>query len=55
MSFKTVKETAEIFNVCERTIFRMIERGELISNKIGYSVRISEEEIDRVMKESKQQ
>lgn len=45
---KTIKETADIFNVHWQTVRNMIKRGELKSVKIGNGVRISEEEIERV-------
>jgi len=47
---KTIKETAKYFNVSEMTIRRWIESGRLKAVKIVGSVRISEEEIERLKK-----
>lgn len=44
----SVKEAAEIFSVSKRTVFRWIKSGEIKAVKIGGSVRISEDEIDRL-------
>ena len=43
-----VKEAASIFSVSTRTIFRWIENGTLNAVKIGHTVLISEEEIERL-------
>ena len=47
---KTIKETAKIFNVSEMTVRRWIENGKLKSVKIVGSVRINEEEIEKLKK-----
>jgi len=47
---KTVNEVAKIFNVKPLTIRRWIESGRLKAVKIVGSVRISEEEIERLKK-----
>ena len=44
----SVKEAAEIFSVTKRTIFRWIEEGRIKSIMIGGTVRIPEEEIERL-------
>lgn len=44
----SVKEAAEIFSVTKRTIFRWIEDGIIKAVKIGGTVRIPEEEIERL-------
>ena len=47
---KTIKETAKYFNVSEMTISRWIKSGKLKAVKIVGTVRISEEEIERLKK-----
>lgn len=47
---KTIKEVAVIFNVKPLTVRRWIASGILKSVKIGGSVRISEEEIEKLKK-----
>lgn len=47
---KTIKETAKYFNVSEMTISRWIKCGKLKAVKIVGTVRISEEEIERLKK-----
>lgn len=44
----TVKQAAEIFSVTKRTIFRWIESGQIKAIKIGGTVRIPDEEIERL-------
>ena len=47
----SVKETADLFGVTKRTVFRWIKSGKMKSVKIGRTVRIKESEIERVIKE----
>ena len=47
---KTIKEAAIIFNVTEMTIRRWIDSGVVKAVKIVGTVRISEEEIERLKK-----
>lgn len=47
---KTIKETAKYFNVSEMTIHRWIKTGKLKATKVVGSVRIEEEEIERLKK-----
>ena len=47
---KTIKETAIIFKVSEMTIRRWIESGKLKAVKIVGTVRINEEEIEKLKK-----
>lgn len=47
----SVKETADLFGVTKRTIFRWIKSGKMKSVKIGRTVRIKESEIKRVIGE----
>lgn len=45
---KTIEETATLFKVSSRTIRRWIREGALKSIKIRGTVRITDEEIDRI-------
>lgn len=47
----SVKETADLFGVTKRTVFRWIKSGKMKSVKIGRTVRIKESEIKRVIGE----
>ena len=47
----SVKETADLFAVTKRTVFRWIKSGKMKSVKIGRTVRIKESEIKRVIGE----
>lgn len=47
----SVKETADLFGVTKRTVFRWIKSGKMKSVKIGRTVRIKESEIKRVIRE----
>ena len=47
----SVKETADLFGVTKRTVFRWIKSGKMKSVKIGRTVRIKESETERVIKE----
>ncbi len=44
----TIKEFAEIFKVSEMTVKRWIKKGDVKPTKIGGTVRISDEEIERL-------
>lgn len=43
----SAQEFANLFGVTKRTVFRWIERGEVKSIKIGGTVRIPGEEVQR--------
>lgn len=45
---KSVKETAAIFGVAELTVRRWIDSGKLKAIKIGRTIRITDEEIERL-------
>ena len=45
---KTINEVAEIFGVCRNTVRNWTERGLIKAVKIGGSVRIPDEEVERV-------
>ena len=48
--FLSVKEVSKIFSLSTRTIWRWIERGDLDAIKVGKSVRISTNEVERLKK-----
>jgi excisionase family DNA binding protein len=45
----TVPQAAEALSVCERTIWRWIEAGEIEIYRLGRAVRIAEDEIVRFL------
>jgi excisionase family DNA binding protein len=45
----TVPQAAAALSVCERTIWRWIEAGEIEAHRIGRSVRIAEGELVRFL------
>jgi excisionase family DNA binding protein len=47
----TIKQAAAQLQISERTIFRLIEKGELNSISIGKSLRIHPEELERIARE----
>ena len=51
--FLSVKEVSKIFSLSTRTIWRWIERGDLDAIKVGKSVRISTNEVERLKKGGK--
>lgn len=52
MYLLTVAETASFFQVSEKTIRRMIARGELSVSRIGRSVRIASEAIEKIVRQN---
>jgi excisionase family DNA binding protein len=42
----TLKKTAELLGVSKRTVYRLIESGQLIAWKSGAALRVTEESID---------
>lgn len=48
---KTIKETAKIFGVHWQTIRNWIKSGQMEAVKIGRTIRIQDEEIERVKKQ----
>lgn len=50
MEMYTVLEVADILNLSERTIRRYISEGKLQSIKVMGNVRITREELERVIK-----
>ncbi len=51
--YRNVDETALELNVSTKTIRRLIDRGELLANRIGRSIRISEEDLHRYIRGSR--
>ena len=49
----TVPEAAERLNLSQPTVSKLIRNGQLEAFKLGYSVRISEESIIKMLAESK--
>jgi excisionase family DNA binding protein len=45
----TVPDAADALKVCERTVWRWIEAGELEIYRLGRAVRIAEEELVRFL------
>jgi excisionase family DNA binding protein len=48
----TMPEAAAAIGVCERTIWQAIKEGYLKASKIGRSVRIHRDELDRFLRAS---
>lgn len=44
----TVREVARLWGVCTRTVYGMIERGELQHLRVSNSIRVRAEEIKRL-------
>lgn len=49
----TVAEAAEILNVAKRTVYRLMDSGQIVYVRIGRARRIPVEEIDRFIESSK--
>lgn len=45
----TVPQAAEALSVCERTVWRWIEAGEIETYRLGRTVRIAEDELVRFL------
>lgn len=48
-----IKDLAKYLNVTERTIYNLLERGDLPGFKVGASWRFRKEDIDKWIEESK--
>lgn len=48
----TMREAAEECRICERSIWQAIKDGHLKAAKLGRSVRIRREELERFLRES---
>lgn len=51
----TVKQVQQQLNVSRALVYRLIERGELASHRIGKSIRVSEEDLEAYLQKSKVQ
>ena len=49
-NLKTIKETAKILNVHANTVRRLIKEEKLQFSKVGVQYRISQEQIDKLLK-----
>jgi len=49
----TIKELAKYLNVTERTIYNLLERGELPGFKVGANWRFRKEDIDKWIEDNK--
>lgn len=50
----TVKEIAELLQMHEQTIYRLISKGELESINIGANKRVSQEQLDKFLNQDKE-
>lgn len=50
-SFLTVAEVADMLRVSNMTVYRLVNAGAMKAVRIGKSYRITEEEVDRYLKE----
>ena len=50
----TVAETAEFLRLSDKTVRRMIARGDLVSHRIGSSLRLYEHEVRAFVSERRQ-
>jgi len=53
MQYLTVKQMAEILQVSQRTIYRMIDSGKLPAYKLDRDWRIAKEDIDQFLEKRK--
>jgi len=49
--FLTIKEVTKILKVSESTIHRWIKEKKINANKVGRLIRISEEEVKKLVKQ----
>ena len=49
----TVKEVQQKLNVSRALVYRLVERGELACHRIGKSIRISQEDLETFLRQSK--
>ena len=53
MQYLTVKQMAEILQVSQRTIYRLIDSGKLPAYKLDRDWRIAKEDIDQFLEKRK--
>ncbi len=51
--FSTVKELAKLLKVTERTVFRLIERGEIAVHRIGRVKRFRRDDIEAYLRRAR--
>ncbi len=47
----TIPQTAEVFQVSEKKVRRLIKTGELVAYRIGHQLRIAEEDLRRFLQQ----
>ena len=52
--FLSIAETCKLLGISRRTVYRMLERGELYAGKAGKRTIIKSTEIDKLFEQSKQ-
>jgi len=50
--FHTINEVAKMLHLKPQTVYRMVYRGDINGSRFGRAVRISQAEIDRLIKQS---
>ena len=51
MNLFTVKEVAKMLRLTEKTVYKMLKAGTIASVKIGGALRVTQDELDKVMKD----
>jgi excisionase family DNA binding protein len=51
--FLTIQEVADELGISERSVWRLIEEGELLSHKFGASTRVKREDLDAYIDRSR--
>lgn len=49
----TVSQTAEYLQVCDKTVRRLISKGDLLASKVGSSWRIQKSDVDFYLKKNR--
>ena len=49
----TVSQTAEYLQVCDKTIRRLISKGDILASKVGNSWRIQKSDVDFYLKKNR--
>lgn len=49
----TVSQTAEYLQVCDKTVRRLISKGDLLASKVGNSWRIQKSDVDFYLKRNR--
>ncbi|MFG6394664.1 MAG: helix-turn-helix domain-containing protein [Lachnospiraceae bacterium] len=48
----TVSQTAEYLQICDKTVRRLISKGDLLASKVGNSWRIKKSDVDFYLKKN---